>query len=88
MATVASYFSQALSLIDRHDFADAVKRHGAEKGAKGAVKLRLLFDHQGYLPCRDPVTDGKTHAVNPARTLAFVPGRSSMMNLDTAAKRI
>lgn len=188
MVAVASCFSQVLSLIDRHDFADAVKRHGAEKGskgfscwdqfismmfcqlgaanslreicgglatamgklvhlglrqapsrstlayanqarpwqlyqtvfeqvlgrcqelaatkkrrfrfknplrsldatvidlclevfdwarfrrAKGAIKLHLLLDHQGYLPCWALVTDGKTHEVNPARTLSFDPG--------------
>ena len=188
MVAVASCFSQALSLIDRHDFADAVKHHGAEKGAKGfscweqfvsmmfcqwgaanslreicgglatamgklthlglreaparstlayanqarpwelyqtvfekvlvrcqelaatkkrrfrfknplrsldatvidlclevfdwarfrrakgAIKLHLLLDHQGYLPCWALVTDGKTHEINPARTLSFDTG--------------
>ena len=188
MVAVASCFSQALSLIDRYDFADAVKHHGAEKGAKGfscweqfvsmmfcqwgaanslreicgglatamgklthlglreaparstlayanqarpwelyqtvfekvlvrcqelaatkkrrfrfknplrsldatvidlclevfdwarfrrakgAIKLHLLLDHQGYLPCWALVTDGKTHEINPARTLSFDTG--------------
>jgi hypothetical protein len=188
MVAVASCFSQVLSLIDRHDFADAVKQHGAEKGAKGftcwdqfvsmmfcqwgaanslreicgglatamgklthlglreapsrstlayanqtrtwelyktvfekvlgrcqelaatkkrrfrfknplrsldatvidlclevfdwarfrrakgAIKLHLLLDHQGYLPCWALVTDGKTHEINPARTLSFAAG--------------
>lgn len=41
---------------------------------KGAIKLHLLLDHQGYLPCWAMVTDGKTHEVNPARTLSFAPG--------------
>lgn len=35
MIPVASCFSQLLSLVDRAAFARAVKRHGAERGAKG-----------------------------------------------------
>jgi hypothetical protein len=35
MVAVASCFSQVLSLVDRKDFAIAVRQHGAEKGAKG-----------------------------------------------------
>lgn len=35
MITVASCFSQLLSLVDRGDFARAVKEHGAERHAKG-----------------------------------------------------
>lgn len=35
MIAVGSCFSQMLSLIDRSAFARAVKRHGAERGAKG-----------------------------------------------------
>jgi hypothetical protein len=42
--------------------------------AKGAIKLHLLLDHQGCLPCWALVTEGKTHDVRPARTLAFEPG--------------
>ena len=30
---------------------------------KGAVKLHLLLDHQGCLPCWALITDGKTHDV-------------------------
>lgn len=41
---------------------------------KGAIKLHLLLDHQGCLPCWALVTDGKTHDVGPARTLSFDPG--------------
>lgn len=40
---------------------------------KGAIKLHLLLDHQGCLPCWALVTDGKTHDVGPARTLSFAP---------------
>ena len=41
---------------------------------KGAIKLHLMLDHQGCLPCWALVTDGKTHEVNAARTLRFAPG--------------
>ena len=42
--------------------------------AKGAIKLHLLLDHQGYFPCWALVTDGRTHDVKPARGLSFDPG--------------
>lgn len=42
--------------------------------AKGAVKLHLLLDHQGHLPCWALITDGKTHDVRAARTLSFASG--------------
>ena len=42
--------------------------------AKGAIKLHLLLDHQGCLPCWALITDGKTHDVKPARMLEFAPG--------------
>src|SRR5690554_4026586 len=35
MIKVGSLFSQVLSLVNRNDFARAVKQWGAEKGAKG-----------------------------------------------------
>lgn len=41
---------------------------------KGAIKLHLMLDHQGCLPCWALVTDGKTHEVNPARGLNFQAG--------------
>lgn len=42
--------------------------------AKGAVKLHLLLNHQGYLPCWVMITDGKTHEVNTARLLELPAG--------------
>jgi len=42
--------------------------------AKGAVKLHLLLDHDGYLPSFGVVSDGKTHDVTVARKLSFSPG--------------
>jgi hypothetical protein len=41
---------------------------------KGAVKLHLLLDHEGYLPSFAVVTEGKQHEVRVARQLDFAPG--------------
>ncbi len=41
---------------------------------KGAVKLHLLFDHDGYLPVFAHVTDGKVHEVKVAQTMNFPSG--------------
>lgn len=41
---------------------------------KGAVKLHLVLDHDGYLPCFGLVTDGKVADVKAARHIAFTPG--------------
>jgi hypothetical protein len=40
----------------------------------GAVKLHLVFDHDGYLPCFGRVTDGKVADVKAAGQIAFAPG--------------
>ena len=42
--------------------------------AKGAVKLHLLLDHDGHLPCFAVVTEGRRHEVRVARQLHFAPG--------------
>jgi len=42
--------------------------------AKGAVKLHLMLNHQGYLPGWAYISDGKTHEVNVAKKLEFAPG--------------
>lgn len=41
---------------------------------KGAVKLHLQLDHQGYLPCWALVTDGDTNDVRVAQALTYAPG--------------
>jgi hypothetical protein len=41
---------------------------------KGAIKLHLLLDHDGYLPCFGVITEGKVHDVKVAQTLSFEPG--------------
>lgn len=47
---------------------------------KGAVKLHLLLDHDGYLPVFGHVTDGKVGDVKVAQTLDFPKG--SIVALD------
>ncbi len=49
---------------------------------KGAVKLHLLLDHDGYLPTFAHITDGKTHDVNVARQLDLSEG--SFVAMDRA----
>ena len=41
---------------------------------KGAVKLHLVLDHDGYLPCFGIITDGTVHDVKVAQQLRFAPG--------------
>lgn len=41
---------------------------------KGAIKLHLLLDHDGYLPSFAVVTEGKTSEIKVARTMRFEPG--------------
>jgi len=41
---------------------------------KGAVKLHLMLNHQGYLPNWALITDGKVHDVTVAKTLDFEQG--------------
>jgi hypothetical protein len=42
--------------------------------AKGAIKLHLLLDHDGYLPHFAVITEGRTHEITIAKKLIFVPG--------------
>lgn len=41
---------------------------------KGAIKLHLVLDHDGYLPCFCVITEGKVHDVKVAQSLSFEPG--------------
>jgi len=41
---------------------------------KGAVKLHLILDHDGYLPCFAVVTEGRKHDVKVAQNLQYEPG--------------
>ena len=41
---------------------------------KGAVKLHLLLDHEGYLPVFAHITEGRVYEVNIAKSLSFPKG--------------
>lgn len=47
---------------------------------KGAVKLHLLLDHDGYLPVFAHITEGSVHEINIAKGLSFP--RGSLVALD------
>jgi hypothetical protein len=41
---------------------------------KGAVKLHMVLDHDGYLPCFGLITEGAVHDVKAAWKIDFAPG--------------
>ena len=43
------------------------------KRAKGAVKLHMVLDHDGYLPNYAVLTDGKTSDITAAKKMKFAP---------------
>jgi hypothetical protein len=47
---------------------------------KGAVKLHLLLDHDGYLPCYAVITDGKRSDIKVAHTMKFEAGTVLVMD--------
>jgi hypothetical protein len=47
---------------------------------KGAVKLHLLLDHDGFLPCYAVITEGKQHEIGVARHLRYEPGTLLVMD--------
>lgn len=44
------------------------------KRSKGAVKLHLVLDHDGYLPQYGVVSDGKQADIDAAKKMSFAPG--------------
>jgi Transposase DDE domain/Domain of unknown function (DUF4372) len=50
------------------------------KRTKGAVKVHLLLDHEGYLPCFAHITDGKSSDIAVARGLKFQAGTIVVMD--------
>ena len=60
----ATVINLCLSLFDWAEF----------RRTKGAVKLHMLLDHDGYLPTFALITEGKVHEVNVAKMLKFAPG--------------
>lgn len=49
--------------------------------AKGAVKLHVGLDHDGYLPTFIGITNGKVHEINWARKVTLPPGSISVFDL-------
>jgi hypothetical protein len=50
------------------------------KRTKGAVKLHLMLDHEGYLPCFGVLTDGRVSDIAIARKIAFQAGTILVMD--------
>jgi hypothetical protein len=48
---------------------------------KGAVKLHLLLDHEGYLPVFADLTKGNVHEINVANRLSFPKGSIIAMDM-------
>lgn len=44
------------------------------KRAKGALKLHMVLDHDGYLPCYAVLTDGKEADITIGKSMSFQPG--------------
>ena len=44
------------------------------KRTKGAVKLHMVLDHDGYLPSFAVITEGKTADITVAKQMTFAPG--------------
>ena len=64
MSLDASVIDLSLSLFDWARF----------RRTKGAIKLHLLLDHDGYLPAFAVITEGKTSDIMVARRMRFEPG--------------
>ncbi len=47
---------------------------------KGAIKLHMVLDHEGYLPTFALITDGKRHEVTVAREFTFPKGSIIVMD--------
>jgi hypothetical protein len=50
------------------------------KRAKGAVKLHMVLDHDGYLPSFAVLSEGKTADISVAKKMSFAPG--TMLTFD------
>ena len=66
----SSVIDLSLSLFDWAKF----------RRTKGAVKLHMLLDHDGYLPSFAVITDGKTSDIKVARKMHFDPGSVLIMD--------
>jgi len=70
MSLDSSVIDLSLSLFDWAKF----------RRTKGAVKLHLLLDHDGYLPSFAVITDGKQSDIKIARKMHFDPGTVLVMD--------
>jgi len=70
MSLDSSVIDLSLSLFDWAKF----------RRTKGAVKLHLLLDHDGYLPSFAVITDGKQSDIKVARKMHFDPGTVLVMD--------
>ena len=66
--------NKLLSLGQRHRPVRPLFDWAQFQRAKGAVKLHLVLDHDGYLPSFCVVTTAKTPDLAPARKMSFAPG--------------
>jgi hypothetical protein len=66
----SSVIDLSLSLFDWAQF----------RRTKGAIKLHLLLDHDGYLPSFAVITSGKTSDIKVARKMRFDPGSVLIMD--------
>jgi hypothetical protein len=66
----SSVIDLSLSLFDWAQF----------RRTKGAIKLHLLLDHDGYLPSFAVITNGKTSDIKVARKMRFDPGSVLIMD--------
>ncbi len=62
------------------DLCAAVFDWARYKRTKGAVKVHLLLDHEGYLPVFACITEGKIQEVTVGRQLRFAPGTVVVMD--------
>jgi hypothetical protein len=69
-------FKRQLTLLDSTAIPLALSMYdwAAYQTAKGAAKIHMVLNHDGYLPQYAVVTDGKTSDIEVARTLTFEPG--------------
>lgn len=62
------------------DLCASVFDWAAFRQTKGAVKLHLVLDHDGYLPSFAVITEGKQAEITVARKLRFEPGTVLVMD--------
>jgi Domain of unknown function (DUF4372)/Transposase DDE domain len=63
------------------DLCSSVFDWASYRRTKGAAKLHLVLDHNGYMPQFAVITEGKTPEVVVARTLRFPPGTIVVMDM-------